>query len=467
MNALFKRLNVSVSYIKDTAASKAVLPFSYRAAPGEYCIYIRNDVDGRVHAVCDLREKAHILYNHSTRPQAQKIQFDGFFRKNMPVIFLRLPEDKNINQRMGLYSTYIYERFTGMAQAMEVNSKLFKDDWRDVHDLLEKNMPGSVRLQEYLAYPKGGWPLGLDWMTYMIFLCKDMRKSLDAISGGEGNKIKTGDMGAYNSEILSENQIKESHETRKTMIDEHNGDGGERIRRGRTTYITGAAASHSVSECDSFGQLIQILRERGVMYKKRRIFTDMLYNNNRNKFNSDVFIPRRFRVIDKTPAALCVLLDVSGSVPAGLLKRVVHSIIKAEGFFDKEKSRLVCWSDGLCSDTLLNGAGKFTAGGGTILAGGIEYCKKYLNENVSFFIVSDFQDDLGGWIRAAKGIRARKIAIAYDCADYTGGAKRMCFSDWFGSAGSNANYRKDVVTLKEFTAVFDTAMIRPYALRSD
>jgi hypothetical protein len=449
-----------------------VLSFSYRAAPGDYCIYIRNGVDKQTREVCDLREKARILYNHFTLPRAQKAQFDEFFRKNIPVIFLRLPEDKNINQRMGMYSTYIYERFAGMAQAMEVNSKLFKDDWPAVRALLEKNMLGGIRLQEYLAYPKENWPAGLSWMTYMIFLCKDMRESLDAIGGGEGSKIKTGDMSAYRNEILCENQIKEAHETRKTVVEEA-GDGagagdnnGVRIKRGRTTHITGAAASHSVSECDSFEQFIQILRERGIVYRRRRLFTDMLYNNNRNKFNIDVFIPRRIRVIDKTPAELCVLLDVSGSVPVTFIKRIVYSIVKAEGFFNKAKSRLVCWSEGLCSDTPLNEAYKFTSGGSTLMASGIEYCKKYLNENSAFFIVSDFQDDLGDWIQAAKDIKTRKTAVAYDDGRYADITRKKSFSDWFSSAGSNANYRKTVVTLKEFTAVFDTAMITPNAMLS-
>jgi hypothetical protein len=466
IDTLFERLNVSVSYIEDKAADSAVLSFSYRVAPGDYCVYIRTGVDKQTREVCDLREKARILYNHFTLPKAQKAQFDEFFRKNMPMIFLRLPEDKNINQRMGMYSTYIYKRFAGMAQAMEVNSKLFKDDWPAVRALLEKNMLGGIRRQDYLAYPPKSWPAGLNWMTYMIFLCKDMRKSLDAIGGGEGAKIKTGDMSAYNNEILCEKQIKEAHETRKTVVENIGNDNGVRIKRGRTTHITGAAAAHYVSECDSFEQFIQILRERGIVYKRRRLFTDMLYNSNRNKFNTDIFIPRRLRVIDKTPASLCVLLDVSGSVPVTFIKRIVYSIVKAEGFFNKEKSRLVCWSEDLCSDTPLNEDYKFSVGGSTLMASGIEYCKKYLNENSSFFIVSDFQDDLGDWIRAAKYITARKTAVAYDDGTYAGIRRRARFSDWFRSAGSNADYRKTEVTLKEFTAVFDTAMITPNAMCS-
>ncbi|MDR2344381.1 MAG: VWA domain-containing protein [Spirochaetaceae bacterium] len=456
MDALFGRLNISLSYMEGMFPNDSVLSFSYRAARGEYCIYIRKNIDEQTYAVCDLREKGRILYNHFTCPKPQKKQFDSFFRENMPIIFFRLPEDKNLNQRMGLYSTYIYERFVGISQAMEVNSKLFNDDWPNIRALLEKNTGNNVRKQEYLSYPKEDWPQGLDWMTYLILLCGNMRWTLDQIGSCDGNKIKTGDISAYNNELRCESRIKEVHETRKTIVDGHGTDGSERVRRGRTTQITGTSVLHSVSECDNFDQFVNILRERGVIDKQRRIFTDMLYNTNRNKFNSGIFIPRRRRVIDKNPAELCILLDVSGSVPVAFLKRIVRTIIQAEGFFNKEKSRLVCWSDSLCSDTPLNELEKLTAGGGTILASGIEYCKKYLNENSSFFIVSDFQDDIGAWISAAKNINTRKTAVGY-----AGPGPRVKLSEWFSRAGSNADSHRAEVTLKDFSAVFDMVLLNP------
>jgi hypothetical protein len=451
--ALFERLNISISYIDNQKSESTVLSFSYRASRGEYGIYIRKNIDAETYSACDRREKGRILFNHFIRCQACKNLFDEAFRRNMPLIFFRLPEDKNINQRIGLYSTYIYRRFSGIAQAMEVNSKVFKTDWLSTRPLFEKYMRNSVRKQEYLSYPKDAWPGGLDWITYMLFLCRDMRWTLDEISGGN-NKIKTGDISAYNNELRDEKQIQEAHETRKTIIPCCGSEVDERIRRGRTTSVTGQAALHSISECNSLEQFLAILRERSVTDKRRRLFTDMLYNINRNKFDSNIFIPRRLYVSDKTPVPVCILLDVSGSVPTALLKRIVRAIADVEYFLDKKKSRLVCWSDGLCSDTPLEGINNFTAGGGTILAPGIKYCKKYLCDNASFFIVSDFQDDLGDWIRAARNISARKTAVACTAAD-----ARLNFAEWFSRAGSNANSHTTEVTPAEFTAVFDTVLL--------
>jgi hypothetical protein len=304
-------------------------------------------------------------------------------------------------------------------------------------------------------------------MTYMLLLCGDMRRALEQIgysgeggTDGEGSRIRTGDIGAFNGEGREEERVREAHETRKTIV-EGGGTGGERVRRGRTTGITGTSALHTVSDCDSFEQFVNILRERGVAEKKRRLVTDMLYNMNRNKYDTEVFIPRRLRMTDKALAAVCVLLDVSGSVPTAFLERVVGAIIRAEGYFNKEKSRLVCWSDSLCSDMPLSGLRKFTSGGGTVLAAGIEYCKRYLDGDAAFFIVSDFQDDLAGWIRAARDIKARKTAVGYADGDGQGAeSRRQGFGEWFSRAGSNANSHGTEVTLKEFSATFDAVLLR-------
>jgi guanylate kinase len=95
------------------------------------------------------------------------------------------------------------------------------------------------------------------------------------------------------------------------------------------------------------------------------------------------------------------------------------------------------------------------AGGSTILSGGIEYCKKYLNDYSSFFIVSDFQDDLEEWIKHAKNIKAKKTAVAYANI-----ANKISFSHWFSMIGSNSNSHRAVTGIKEFSAVFDTVLIR-------
>jgi hypothetical protein len=456
MNATFKRLNIAISHIKERDDNTALMSFSHRIMRGEYCIYINKRLEKDAQELCDLREKEHILCNHLSPSDIARQQFNDFFKKNMHIIFFKLPEEKNRASRMGLYSRYIFDRFAGIAQSMEVNSKLFKDDWDNVKALLEKNIfESSLHTSNYVSYPEKNWPLELDWTSYMVLLCKNMKASMESIGSGEGKSIRSGDVTQYNAETKIEDSLKEMHQARKTIAQEFSDDSGdEKIRRGRTSHITGAASAYSICECSSLKDFLRILRERSLLAKKRRLHTDLMYNINRNKFASNVLIPRRYRIVDKTQAPVCILLDVSGSVPIAFLKRLVHTIIQAEGVFDKSKSRLVCWSDSLCSDTQLDELHDVVAGGSTILARGIEYCKKYLSENAAFFIVSDFQDDLGDWIRAAKPIVARKTAVAYADID-----RRMSFERWFSMIGSNANYQKTETSIREFSAVFETVLL--------
>jgi hypothetical protein len=127
----------------------------------------------------------------------------------------------------------------------------------------------------------------------------------------------------------------------------------------------------------------------------------------------------------------------------------------AEGAFNKRLSRLVCWSDTLCSDSSLAEIGAVSFGGGTVLGAGIEYCKQYLNERSSFFVISDFQDDLNDWIAAARDLACPKTAVGYGRLN-----REANFEQWFYALGSNANYRKNPVEIRRFVSVFDTVLLR-------
>jgi ribosomal protein L20A (L18A) len=90
-----------------------------------------------------------------------------------------------------------------------------------------------------------------------------------------------------------------------------------------------------------------------------------------------------------------------------------------------------------------------------MLGKGIEYCKQYLNERSSFFIISDFQDDLNDWIGAARNMVCEKTAVGYGRLN-----REATFEQWFSSIGSNANYRRTPVDIRRFVSVFDTVLLR-------
>jgi hypothetical protein len=502
VNERLKRLSINITYLKSAAGkSKAPLSFSYRAMRGEYCIYINPNIDPQTRMIRDLHEKGHILFNHYQRPKVHRAQFETFFRNNLHLILARLPPERNRTARTGIYSTYIYNRFSEIAQAMEINSKLFKDDWKEalpyllrcrfcreldapvftakdaleLRRRLEARDPAAPLFEECL-YPKPSWPAGLDWLSYMIFLCMESSVFLDALGGGADKKIRSSDVTSYNAGLEIEDQIREQYETAVTAFETGDDSEDDEGRPGRSSGFNNARISRSVTECDDIYGLVNILRERSRCLKKSRLYTDLLYNANRNKFDAnpdscgrrphsqieretkfhaETLIPRRYRLETWMRNSVCILLDVSGSVPAVFIKRAVGIIIQAEGVFDKRRSRLVSWSDSLRDDVPLSGLQAVSSGGGTVLARGIEYCKQYLTENSSFFIISDFQDDLGDWLTAACGIPGTRTAIGYAKV-----GREVSFEQWFTAVGSNADYHRRPVEPHEFCAVFDVVLIR-------
>jgi hypothetical protein len=455
-NKLLERLNIRISYIDAPGIKGAPVSFSYRAMRGEYCIYIDRNVDGATFMARDLHEKGHILYNHLNRPRAHRQQFEEFFRRNLHSFLARLPPERNLNSKLGTYSTYIYNRFSDIAQALEINSKLFREDRKT-----QAAAPGGPRAG--FLFPRDGWPEGLDWMSYMSFLCTELNSFLDHIGDGPGKKIRSSDVSAYNAMQNAERRIQDVQETRKTAADAESNAAYEPeiIRHGRTDNYADTTTVNTVTELNDVKDLVRILRERSLLLKRNRLHTDILYNINRNRFG-DVLIPRRYRVENYNLNNLCILLDVSGSVPQGFVKRVIQTILKAEGAFNKHLSRLVCWSDRLCADTTLADIGAISAGGGTVLGAGIEYCKRYLNERSSFFIISDFQDDLNDWIGAARDLGCEKTAVGYGRL-----SRESSFEQWFSAIGSNANYRKNPVDIRRFVSVFDTVLLRDDIVRRE
>jgi hypothetical protein len=402
----------------------------------------------------DLHEKGHILYNHFNRPRTHRQQFEEFFRRNLHAFLARLPPERNLTSRLGLYSTYIYNRFSDIAQAMEINTKLFKEDRKSPATASGGPLEGFV-------FPRETWPEGLDWMSYMSFLCAELNFFLDTIGGGPGGKIKSSDVGAYNAERTVERRIRDMEETRKTAADADSNAAyqPEIIRHGRTDNYADPQTLNTVTELRDVQDLARVLRERSFLLKRNRLHTDILYNINRNRFG-DILVPRRYRVENYSLNNLCILLDVSGSVPPGFVKRVIRTIARAEGAFNRRLSRLICWSDSLCSDASLADIGAVSSGGGTVLGAGIEYCKRYLNERSSFFIISDFQDDLNDWISAARNLGCSKTAVGYGRLN-----RDATFEQWFYAVGSNANYRKNPVDIRRFVSVFDTVLLRDDVVR--
>jgi hypothetical protein len=124
-------VNLDISYINGNSNS-GIISFSRRIIPGHYCIFINPVLSKESQIICDMREKSAIAFNHLSNEETQRVLFTSYFNKNRSIIFSRLPDDKNINQKLPAYQNYIYTRFVEIAKSMELNGKLFKNNWNDI-----------------------------------------------------------------------------------------------------------------------------------------------------------------------------------------------------------------------------------------------------------------------------------------------------------------------------------------------
>jgi hypothetical protein len=395
--------------------------FSYKSSRGEYHVYIDQSLVGSAdYEVADLFEKGHILFGHldfeadEQETNTERAAFERALLAKRSTLLAFLPDDAA--KRLSCYTSYLWKRFLETAETIEIKTKLFND-------------PAAA--QEFALEP------GLDVKSYLRLLSENPAVSLPRIIGEKGIVPST-DV----SSIINHETGQQNNETQKW---------GRTLHKAKTA----SGDNYTVTKT-ALRQLPEILKERSLALKKIKMTNDLFYYKNRNKYETGLLMPRR-RKIEKVAAGnVVILLDVSGSIPDTFTEAACNAIIEAQTAFDAENSRLVCWAANLVDDTSIFGIHKITGGGGTRLADGIVYCKKYADDNSAFFIISDLQDEIADWIESAKTMNARKTVIAYNKFGET-----MSAAQWFSRAGSNADYRKEEVPLSEWSRHFDTLLVAP------
>ncbi len=140
---------------------------------------------------------------------------------------------------------------------------------------------------------------------------------------------------------------------------------------------------------------------------------DPLYNYNRGKTSGGVMRTRITTVEEYRPGNLVAVIDVSGSVDIELVKALLSEVLKYKSKFGT-KSRIILWDTGLVDDLPLKRSNleAICCGGGTSIARGIEYAKKYLkSEQDKLCVISDFEDYLQEWDEALCGIKGDTFAV--------------------------------------------------------
>ena len=328
-----------------------------------------------------------------------------------------------------------------------------------------KNKDGSVseQVSQYCHPSNEGWPEKLDWIVYMQFLMNDIenwvqkiascmdgqpKKNPNGSGDKSGGKISSKDVDGKDAES---DAIKDSAESERIDDGEFQDDDFD-FDTGKGDEHDGGVVGY-VDECTKFEDLLKILRKKCMQKKSRRLFTDVLYNSNRNKHHG-VVIPRRTYKERYVPGSITILLDVSGSVPTDLVTKVVKSIVNSTGIFDPHGSHLVQWDTRLCSDTLLTEDRiDIRRGGGTEMGEGMSYCSKYQKRALDkFFIISDGEDDLStAWIKEGSKLPGYKCFIGYRVkSDQTK-------DEWLSEKLSG--YRGSSEDREKFLSVFDVVLL--------
>jgi hypothetical protein len=405
--------------------------FSYKASRGEYHIAI-GPLTGDAFRAADLFEKGRILLGHLEREKdggetaalrtAPRTMFERALCAKRSTLLSFLPDDAG--RRLSFYTGYLWKQFVETAQRIEIETKLFDN---------------YASARAFALEP------GLNWKTYLRSMAENPAVSLPLITGGKG-ALSPEDVSSFYlyREDAPENDGAAEPADPLVPMD----------KRGRTLHRSAPGGVRGAVTRTALQRLPEILRERSLLPQKTRTVTDLFYYANRRKYDTGFLVPRRLKREKTAEGNVVILLDVSGSIPAVFADAAVSAIIAARDTFDREHSRLVRWSANLVDDSPLFGIEPVSGGGGTVLAGGIDYCKRYVGDDSAFFIISDVQDEIAAWIESAKTMNARKTVIAYN---KEGGD--MSVEAWFSRAGSNADYRKEEVSLAEWSRHFDTLLV--------
>jgi hypothetical protein len=325
-----------------------------------------------------------------------------------------------------------------------VNNFLF------IRDNIKDRIKGEEGDFQFCYPANKGWPEKLDWMTYLILLIKDIDDTMEQVIKQIMSKVGQqgqgqGQPGQANGKTISQNVLdnymKQQAGDKDAMNDanggglddddtEDPGDGDQNggSARGTQRNVGGndrgrghGGVKVDFETVDTFTEFTKFLRKNCLGKKNRRLNSDVLYNSNRGKFSSKVVVPRRHLTEKWMPTECHIIVDVSGSVPTDYVERVINSIVDTNSGIDLAHSHIIFCDEKVVSDEIMSKRTKEVyAGGGTCMANGIKYVasKGYLKRATDkLFIISDFQDNLDQWVKAAEGLPGIKWAVGYNVSD--------------------------------------------------
>src|SRR5574344_16279 len=425
---IMDKLVYNVIYDKKLTEPSIAFTLQRQGLLGEiYKIYV-NDSNKDLAEKLFMHEAGHVIFGHVNNQEIQTKIVSDRIRITFEKYKNRMPQEEGFFDYM---RNYIFN----IAMDFEVNSKFFSlTEFNELNEQTQKLLKSpDVRGMWPEDY---GFPIGKSWKEYLSFILDNFEKFIKdtnsnySKNGGDGystkdkSKGKGKGQGAGNSsgknksgkkETLSQDAI----ESIKKNVENEFSSKKEKAAKMCEAHQHYATYSNVGSDFAQVQNSEIIPMDKIEDYIRKNIFDekifndkhDILYNTNRNKYNSGILIAKDTRQFEVRPSDFYVILDVSGSVDTAFVEnisRMFNSFSKNYG----RHSRIIFWNTKLVQDVELSDKIKAYAGGGTDIAKGIEYvAKKYLKtkRNAKVFVISDFEDDMPAWEIAARESGCKNI----------------------------------------------------------
>ena len=136
---------------------------------------------------------------------------------------------------------------------------------------------------------------------------------------------------------------------------------------------------------------------------------DMMHKYNRGILRSVIAPSYVNKITLSTDPTIVFLIDVSGSMDTALVDRCLGTISRNMKRIGKGlKYNIITWSTRLGEHIRdidpRKPVPRISCGGGTRMAGGIEYFKEHYKDDAILILISDFEDDLNDWHRVEKSM---------------------------------------------------------------
>lgn len=363
-----------------------------------YRLYVNNK-DEELSRFLYLHECGHIIFGHVKN---RDLRMDQFLLSKIAVAYSKISHYfPNYDEYLKIFRTAVFN----IVMDFEVNSRLFtSEEWefmnQRLEDFLEQKGCRGMWPQDY------GYPPELNWNEYLTLILLDPEKFMKQFKSVLDGMCKENgeEEGILSSEALSKlRNIEREHYEGSFDFDNNNLYGK-----------TGSEEYQKAEEYTNIKDLFTVVKKELESNVPRFNNSDVLYNYNRRKHNTNIIILKRITSNVVQAARLFILVDVSTSVPKELINGLI-SIFKDCSFVYRN-TVFVTWNTEFVDEWKINENIKLKTGGGTEIAPGISYVNKSYKpkKNDVFLLLSDFCDNLEEWEKELSQINAKKIAVNWN-----------------------------------------------------